>query len=92
MLAVLLPLGVAQMFYFTFAVLFCNRHFGTARIVVQSRVCEPCGPLRPAGLLLLARRAGVIDRLLHGWRSAAAAPKQRRANAGSTTLSADVGS
>ena len=40
MLAVLLQLGVAQMFYFTFAVLFCNRHFGTARIVVQSRVCE----------------------------------------------------
>jgi len=28
-----------------------------------------------AGLLLWARRAGDIDRLLHGWRSAAVAPQ-----------------
>jgi len=32
-----------------------------------------------AGLLLWARRAGDIDRLLHGRRSAAAAPQQMRA-------------
>ena len=45
-----------------------------------------------AGLLLWARRAGHTGRLLHGRRSAAAAPKQRRPSVGSATFSVDVGS
>jgi len=66
---------------------------------IRSRVCETverpsvCPSVRPnsrplnaaaASLLLWARRTGNVDRLLHGWRSAA--------NASSVTLSADVGS
>jgi len=42
-----------------------------------------------AGLLLCARRAGDIDRLLHGRRSATAA-RRAAANAGSVMLTADV--
>ena len=47
---------------------------------VRLSVC-PFRPLHPAavGLLLWARRPGDIDRLLHGRRSAAAAPQQMRA-------------
>ena len=50
---------------------------------VRPSVCPIRSPhAAAAGLLLWARRAGDIDRLL----------QQRRANAGSTTLSAYVGS
>jgi len=75
------------------------------RIFIQLCICRASVgasvyPIRPthsaaaAGLLLWARRPGDIDRLLHGRRSAAAAPQHGRAaaNAGSGTLSADVGS
>jgi len=59
----------------------------TVRLPVLS-VCPMYGSSSPhaaaAGLLLWARRAGNIDRLLHGRRSAA--------NAGGVTLSAGVGS
>jgi len=54
---------------------------------VHSFVCpgmaHSCKPAA-VGLLLWARRAGDIDQLLHGAR------QQRRANAGSATLTADV--
>ena len=47
---------------------------------VRPSVCLSVCPIRPphaaaAGLLLWARRLGDIDRLLHGRRSAAAAPQ-----------------
>jgi len=58
------------------------------RPFVRSSVCS-IRPLQQsaAGLLLWARPAADIDRLLHGAQQAA-----RRANAGSATLSAYVGS
>jgi len=43
-----------------------------------------------AGLLLRAQQTGSVDRFLHG--SAAAPLQQWQVNAGSVTLSADVGS
>jgi len=46
---------------------------------------------RAAGLLLCARRVGDIDRLLHGRRRSSSS-RAAAANAGSATLSADVGS
>jgi len=62
-------------------------------LVVRPSVCLFVAPHdAAAGLLLWARRAGDIDRLLHGRRSTAAASQQRRANSGSVALSADVGS
>jgi len=61
-------------------------------------LCHICRPLQQsaAGLLLSVRRAADIDRLLPGAeRPASAAPQQHgvaAANAGSATLTADVGS
>jgi len=48
-------------------------------------------PTTMVGLLLHAQWAGDIDRLIHGWHSAAAT-RSTAANAGSATLPADVGS
>jgi len=69
---------------------------------VRPSVRLPACCIRPphaaaAGLLLWARRPGGIDRLLHGRRATAvsssrAAARLAAANAGSATLSADVGS
>jgi len=61
-------------------------------------VCVPFArrtPLRAAGLLLWARRAGDRHRSIAAWSalsSSGAAARRSAANAGSATLSADVGS
>ena len=75
-----------------------NIAIGTARVVCVSVRLSVC-PIRPlqqraAGLLLWARRAGDIDRLLHGRRRSSTRAAARRAaeDAGSATFSAYVGS
>jgi len=75
-----------------------NIAIGTARVVCVSVRLSFC-PIRPlqqraAGLLLWARRAGDIDRLLHGRRRSSTGAAARRAaeDAGSATFSAYVGS
>jgi len=65
--------------------------------VGRPSVCLSVCPIQPhaagVGLLLWARRPGDIDRLLHGQVSSSrAAARRAAANAGSATLSADVGS
>ena len=64
----------------------------TARIAMQSTKLSVCS-IRPsqaaaAGLLPWAGRAGDVEQLLHG----DAGGQQRRANAGSVTLTAGAGS
>jgi len=74
-----------------------NIAIGTAGVVCRVRpsVC-PIRPLqkRAAGLLLWARRAGDIDRLLHGRRRSSTGAAARRAaeDAGSATFSTHLGS
>jgi len=75
-----------------------NIAIGTARVVCMSVRLSVC-PIRPlqqraAGLLLWARQAGDIDRLLHGWRRSSMGAAARRAaeDAGSATFSTHLGS
>jgi len=49
-------------------------------------------PASAAGLLLWARRARDIDRLLHGQQQPRRSSGVRQANVGSATLSVDAGS
>ena len=58
----------------------CAKGLRNGTVSVRPSVCPSYRLLqqRAAGLLLRARRTGDIDRLLHGRRSAAAAPQQKR--------------
>jgi len=65
--------------------------------VCQTSVRPSVCPIRPPGLLLWARRAGDIDRLLHGrlvggQQQPRRSSDLRRPDAGNATLSAHVGS